>query len=184
MRNKKGTRSNVQSKKERKGKKKKLQVFKVATLLTFTFYLLTPSVSAQTSVNAAGGDASGNGGSVSYSVGQVVYTTDTGTTGSVAHGVQQPYEISVETGIEATEINLLAIAYPNPTTNYLLLRVEYESLKDLSYQLYDINGKLLQTKELVSTETQIDISSYASATYFVKVTQGNGELKTFKIIKK
>ena len=62
---------------------------------------------AQTSVNATGGDASGSGGSVSYSVGQVVYTTNTGTSGSVAQGVQQPYEISVVTAIEeAKGINL------------------------------------------------------------------------------
>ena len=121
---------------------------------------------------------------MSYSVGRVVYTTNTGATGSVAQGVQQPYEISVEIGVENTEINLSVYAYPNPTSNYLQLRVEYENFKDLSYQLYDINGKLLQTKELVSTETQIDISSYAATTYFVKVTQGNEELKTFKIIKR
>ncbi|MGC8754863.1 MAG: hypothetical protein ACP5QJ_07625, partial [Thermosulfidibacteraceae bacterium] len=55
---------------------------------------------AQESVNATGGNASGNGGTVAYSVGQVVYTTNTGTNGSVAQGVQQPFEISVVSGIE------------------------------------------------------------------------------------
>lgn len=178
MRNKKAT-TEVQS------VRYKVQVYVMTTLLTFTFHLLTLSgLQAQTSINAAGGDASGSGGSVSYSVGQVVYTINTGATGSVAQGVQQPYEISVEIGIENTEINLSVYAYPNPTSNYLQLRVEYENFKDISYQLYDINGKLLQTKELVSTETQIDISSYAATTYFVKVTQGNEVLKTFKIIKR
>ena len=157
-------------------------------LLTLSAVLLLglglTGLQAQTSTNAAGGNASGSGGSVSYSVGQVLYTTNTGTEGSVAHGVQQPYEISVETGIEIKEINLSITAYPNPTSDYLQLKVEYEDFKDLSYQLYDINGKLLQTKELVNTETQIDISSYAATTYFVKVTRGKKELKTFKIIKR
>jgi len=156
----------------------------ILVLATFAFYFSTQPVTAQTSTNAAGGNASGSGGSVSYSVGQVVYTTNTGTIGSVAHGVQQPYEISVETGIEVTEINLSVTAYPNPTRDFLQLRVEYQDFKDLSYQLYDMNGKLLQTKELIGTETQIDFSSYTPATYFVKVTQGNRELKIFKIIKK
>ena len=55
---------------------------------------------AQTSVNAIGGDATGSGGSVSYSVGQVVYTTNKGTNGSVVEGVQQPYEILVVTAIK------------------------------------------------------------------------------------
>ncbi len=72
---------------------------------------------AQTSVNATGTNASGSGGTVSYSVGQVVYTTNTGASGSVAQGVQQPFEISIVTGIEeAKGINLSVSAYPNPTT--------------------------------------------------------------------
>lgn len=44
---------------------------------------------AQQSVNAAGGDATGVGGTASFSIGQIVYTTigNNGTT--VAQGVQQ-----------------------------------------------------------------------------------------------
>ncbi|MFT6166260.1 MAG: hypothetical protein ACJASF_000946 [Vicingaceae bacterium] len=38
----------------------------------------------QESTIAAGGDATGAGGSSSYTAGQVVYTTATGTNGSVA----------------------------------------------------------------------------------------------------
>lgn len=37
---------------------------------------------AQEAIPASGGNATGNGGSASYSVGQVVYTTNTGTNGS------------------------------------------------------------------------------------------------------
>ena len=103
-----------------KSRKWKVKSLGVATLLTFTFFLST--VSAQESVNATGGDASGSGGSASYSVGQVVYTTNVGTNGSVSQGVQQPYEISVVTAIEeAKGINLTVTAYPNPTTDYLSL---------------------------------------------------------------
>ena len=151
----------------------------ILVLATFAFYFSTQPVTAQTSTNAAGGNASGSGGSVSYSVGQVVYTTNTGTIGSVAQGVQQPYEISVETGIEVTEINLSVTAYPNPTRDFLQLRVEYQDFKDLSYQLYDMNGKLLQTKELIGTETQIDFSSYTPATYFVKSNTRKQRIKNF-----
>ncbi|HNY52249.1 MAG TPA: hypothetical protein PKJ27_02320, partial [Bacteroidales bacterium] len=80
---------------------------------------------AQENVNATGGNASGSGGSASYSVGQVVYTSNTETDGSVTQGVQQPYEIWVATAIEeAQAINLLVTAYPNPTTDYLTLRID------------------------------------------------------------
>jgi len=165
-----------------KGERRKVKVIGVAALLSFSFSLST--VSAQESINATGGNASGSGGSASYSVGQVVYTTHTGTSGSVEQGVQQPFEISVVTGIEeAKGINLSVTAYPNPTTDYLQLKVESEKLKDLSFQLYDMNGKLLQSEKITGNQTSIAMSSLVPATYFVKVIQGNKEVKTFKIIK-
>ncbi len=139
---------------------------------------------AQESFNATGGNSLGSGGSVSYSVGQVVYTTDTGTNGSVAQGVQQPYEISVVTAIEeAKGISLMIAAYPNPATDYLHLKIESEKLEDLSFQLYDISGRLLQNEIITDIQTSIFMGDLLPAIYFVKVVQGNKELKTFKIIK-
>jgi len=139
---------------------------------------------AQESVNASGGDATGSGGTVTYSVGQVVYTTNTGTSGSVAQGVQQPYEISVVTGIEeAKDINLTVTAYPNPTTDYLTLSIGEFDISNVSYQLYDMNGKLLQSEKVTGNQTSIVMSNLVPANYFVKVIQGNKEVKIFKIIK-
>jgi hypothetical protein len=139
---------------------------------------------AQESVNATGGDALGSGGSASYSVGQVVYTTNTGTNGSVAQGVQQAFEISVVTGLEeAKGINLSVSAYPNPTTDYLTLEVKDVELLNLHFQMYDMNGKLLQNEKITGNQTSIVMSNLVPATYFVKVIQGNKEFKTFKIIK-
>jgi hypothetical protein len=139
---------------------------------------------AQTSTNATGGNASGSVGTVSYSVGQVVYTTNSGVNGSVAQGVQQPYEISVVTGIEEVkEINLSVSAHPNPTTDYLTLGISEFDISDLSYQLYDMNGRLLQNEKITGNQTRIAMSNLVPATYFVKVLQNQNEIKTFKIIK-
>ncbi len=144
---------------------------------------------AQTSINATSGNASGSGGTASYSVGQVTYQTHTGITGSVSEGVQQPYEISVVTGIEeAKGIDLSVSAYPNPTTDYLTLCIDKSvrtslDLSQLSYQLYDMNGKLLQNEKITGTQTSIVMSNLVTATFFLKVIQGNKEVKTFKIIK-
>lgn len=84
---------------------------------------------AQETPIASGGDATGSGGTVSYAVGQIVYATDTATTGSVAKGVQQPFEISVVTGINELGITLGVSVYPNPTTTFLHLQIESEKLK-------------------------------------------------------
>ena len=139
---------------------------------------------AQTSVNATGTNASGSGGTVSYSVGQVVYTTNTGASGSVAQGVQQPFEISIVTGIEeAKGINLSVSAYPNPTTDYLTLSISEFEISNLTYQLYDISGKLLQSEKITGNQTNIVMSNLVPANYFVKVIAGNQLIKEFKIIK-
>jgi hypothetical protein len=48
---------------------------------------------AQQTIPATGGLATGSGGTVSYTVGQVADTTQTGSGGTVTQGVQQPFEI-------------------------------------------------------------------------------------------
>ena len=142
---------------------------------------------AQETIPTTGGNASGSGGSISYSVGQVVYTTNTGTNGTVAQGVQQPFEISVITAIEeARGINLNCTAFPNPTTDYLILKVDASlslSSRSSSYQLYDISGKLLENKNITGIETSISMNDLVPATYFLKVTIHNKVIKIFKIIK-
>jgi len=142
------------------------------------------ALQAQTSIHTTGGNILGSGGSASYSVGQVVYTTNIGTNGSVAQGVQQPFEISVVTGLEETKGIILSVsAYPNPTTDFLNLKVENYDNTNLSYQLFDISGKLLETKKISGNQTSIVMSNLVPSSYFVKVIQGNKEVKTFKIIK-
>lgn len=86
---------------------------------------------AQQATTDTGGNASGSGGSVAYSVGQIVYTTNTSTNGSVAQGVQQPYEISIVLGIDNHSINLELTAYPNPTAHFLTLNVGNAELSTL-----------------------------------------------------
>ncbi|MDD2548569.1 MAG: T9SS type A sorting domain-containing protein [Bacteroidales bacterium] len=155
-----------------------------AAVLLFTFYFSLSTAVAQESVNTTGGEANGSGGMVSYSVGQVVYTTNTGTDGSVAHGVQQPYEISAVTGIEeAKGINLTVSAYPNPTRDLLTLKVENYKSETLFYRIFDLSGKLLEVSRLTNYETQIAMSKYPPALYLLKVYDSQKVIKVFKIIK-
>ena len=141
------------------------------------------SLQAQVAIPATGGNASGSGGSASYSVGQVVYTTNTGTGGSVTQGVQQPYEIYT-VGVEQEKgITLLYAAYPNPTSDNLTLKIDGAIPQKCIATLYDLNGKLLENKKVEGNETSISMENLAPAVYFLKVMQDNKEVKSFKIIK-
>jgi opacity protein-like surface antigen len=139
---------------------------------------------AQKITTASGGNATGSGGNVAYSIGELIYTTSSSTNGSMTQGVQQPYEISIVLGLKDQQINLNMQAYPNPTNDYLTLTIEKKELSNLNYQLYDINGKLIQSKKITSMTETIQMENLPTATYFLKVINNNNEVKTFKIIKK
>lgn len=139
---------------------------------------------AQHSSNTSGGNASGIGGTVSYSVGQISYTANTGTGGSACQGVQQPYEIFTVTSTDdLKDLKINLSAFPNPTFDNLTLMIESASATNLSYQLFDINGKLLATQKLDGVENKIAMNNYVASTYFIKITENSKIIKTFKIIK-
>lgn len=158
---------------------------KLLFFLSIVSYFGISNVVAQSSVNASGGNLSGANGSVSYSVGQVVYTTNTGSNGSNAQGVQQPYEISeVLSSVDYSELIKDLKIYPNPSTDLLTVNMYNINNLQLDYQIVDINGKVLKTEENINNETIINVSAFPSAIYFLKITNQNKEVKTFKIIKK
>jgi len=144
---------------------------------------MCPILMAQQTISPAGGDATGMEGTVSYTVGQIVYTTNTGTNGSVSQGIQQVYEISVISGFDM-DIKLSVTTYPNPVENKLILKTEAENAVDYNYQIFDMNGNLIETNKIVSNESIIFMGNLSPAVYFLEITEGQKEIKTFKIIKK
>ncbi len=158
-------------------KSKKL-VFLLALLLVAN---MAP---AQETTNASGGDATGSGGSVAFSVGQVVYTTNTSSGGSVAQGVQHAYEIFI-VGFNDTKQHISLNAYPNPTADVLTLQISNYNNEKLMYQLYDLNGKLLSSEQIIAQQTLINTSTLPVSTYFIDVfNQENQKVQSFKIFKK
>lgn len=154
------------------------------TIVVIAFILLgLVRLHAQESPTAAGGESAGNGGTSSYSIGQTFYTTDSGTSGSVSQGVQQSYEISIATGIDKTTINLEMSVYPNPAINYLTLKIK-DDFTNLAFQLYDLQGKVIESNTVTRQTTTIQMKSLPNTTYFLRVAENKKTVKTFKILKK
>ncbi len=137
----------------------------------------------QRDVVGAGGEASGSGGTVSFSVGQVAYQTQTGSNGALTQGVQQPFEIYVLSTPE-TVASFSAMLYPNPAATSVILSANLAAVEGpLDYELTDITGKIIKQGRLTETETIINVEGYAEACYFINVLEGNKRIKTFKLIK-
>ena len=159
--------------------------FKIIIAFVLCLVLIT-GLNAQETISSTGGEASGDGGSVSYTIGQLVYSTLTGTNNnSIFQGVQLPFEISVVSGIsEADEINLEVLVYPNPATDFVILKIDDVAEDQYMAFMYNINGRLIKNIEITDSETQIIMHDLISSIYFIKVIKDEKEVKVFKIIKK
>ncbi|TKS55408.1 T9SS type A sorting domain-containing protein, partial [Mesohalobacter halotolerans] len=152
-------------------------------LVLVTTLLLGYSVQAQNSVNSSGGDATGSGGTLAYSLGQVVYTINADASGTVSQGVQQAYEIFTLKVKEPIR-NISLSVFPNPTVNHLNLQISDYNQEKLSYFLFDLQGKLIKDGKIKAKQTQISTSGLPSATYILYIRNKNKQnLQSFKIIK-
>lgn len=153
-------------------------MFKNILLLSIVF-LYSSSTYAQTVVSASGNDASGTGGTLSYTIGQTDYRQSNGNGFILTEGVQQPYELFV-TGAEqvlaATGIRI----YPNPAME----EVRAESAGTVfGYRLYDANGKLLQEMMVMSNSHSIDLQHYGAGLYHLETIIPNKTGQTLTLIK-
>jgi hypothetical protein len=146
--------------------------------------LATQLLCAQEALSVLSGEALGSGGSGIYTVGQLFYSTNTATTGSVSQGVQQPFEFQTLSNLELTTVYLTAVTYPNPTKDFITLKITDSAFDNLSYKLFDITGKAISNGIITNGATEIAMQQLAIGIYILKVNRHNQELKTFKIIKK
>jgi len=149
------------------------------------FLLISGSIYAQEAIVTTGNDAIGAGGYVSYSVGQIANSYQEGASGSINQGVQQPFEILVVLSTNDNfGINLSMVVYPNPTTDYLNLNIDQYNGEELTFQLYDLLGRVISQNRITGNSTRINMSGLPTATYLLTVSSGNTSVKQFRIIKK
>jgi hypothetical protein len=156
----------------------------IKTTLVACLLCATQLIYAQQTIPASGGEATGSGGTSSYSVGQLVYSTNTGSNGSIAQGVQQSIELFTLSNPELTALTLTAVTYPNPTSDYIVLALKNSNLTGLSYELYDLQGRIVSKGIIQQENTAIAMQKLVTGVYVLKVNQNNQALKSFKIIKK
>ena len=78
------------------------------------------------------------------------------------------------------EIDESISVYPNPT-NSIVTITSNNSMQ--SVQLYDVQGRLLQTQIINNPSTTVDLSQQSNGIYFVKVVSDQG-IKVEKVVKK
>jgi len=143
---------------------------------------ISTTLFGQEVISSAGDFHSTGTHSVSWTLGEPVIDTWSASGTVLTQGFQQPILVSVSI-YENPDLNYAINAFPNPTSDFLNLEVSSGNLNSMWYYLFDVTGKLLDSRQIVSEHTEIVFSHLPAASYFVKILENNNELKTFKIIK-
>jgi len=140
------------------------------------------TLQGQQVVATSGNYNKASNGSISWTLGEVVSETMGSGQTKVTNGVQQP-NLLVTSIFELENSGINLSAFPNPASGYVILKLENEQAEELNYVLFDMNGKLIEKKDINSPETIISFTELYPSTYFIKVLSKGKEVRTFKIEK-
>lgn len=151
------------------------------TIFSLALALFPGALIAQQDVVTAGGNGTASGGSISYSIGQVVYTSESYSNGSINHGVQQPYSImaiNVDESLKEMEVSL----YPNPTHDHVLISLP-ELRRGLTISVFDMKGALIEEKPLQSQQTLLFAQEWHAAQYIIRICDQSQNCSEYKLVK-
>ena len=167
------------------------------SVLCICFLLVSTSLDAQslstTTINVAGGQAKTSTFSLDYSIGEqsAIALYKSPASGSIAAGLLQALT-SLITGILPTPNSEgeALVLFPNPAADYSTLKGALSMPGYLSFQLVDMQGRILQSDTPTFYSRQIEkefsLSELSAGMYFIRVTysaEGLTQTRTLKLIK-
>ena len=153
---------------------------KILTIL-LCFWSLMVFGQTQEVVSSAGDFASNSSGSISFTIGEAIISTENSATSILTQGFHQTLLVFVDPDFIDGLLDLEISVFPNPTQEQLTLKVDVPH--GLHYILFDIKGLRIKQSQLLSEETKLDFSQLNPSTYILKIYKNSEESRTFKIIK-
>ena len=148
-------------------------------LLLLGLLTIINSVHSQEVVSTQGETYSSPNAIIDFTVGEVVINTFSDGTNNITQGFHQTNWNFV--GLENHTPSFEAIIFPNPTSEVLNIRAS--AFENVTYTLYDAQGKLIVKDKLTAEQTLIPVSQLATGSYSITLNNHTQNLKTFKLIK-
>ena len=137
-------------------------------------------INAQEIITSSGDYYESSNASLSWTIGESMTETYTSGITILTQGFQQS-RLTASSVFELDNLNISIKIAPNPTPDIITLYID--NYKDINYQLFDFNGKLLKQSNVLSQETEINFSQLAYAAYFLKIMKGKQMIKSYQVIK-
>lgn len=140
-------------------------------------------VQAQSTMVAAGGNAIGPTAQVSYTIGQVVYTSQYNSDAIVDQGVQHSIEIyPVSIGKEESECSLSV--FPNPTCESITISLGIAVRYQGEWSIIDIHGKQVLSQEYDSPSMTISLTDLPTGSYTLLIRDAISNKQQIYTVKK
>lgn len=147
------------------------------------------NVNAQSSspeiVSSAGETYQGSSMQIDWTLGELAITTIQNSSQQITQGFHQPYYTITSVSELPQEIGEIKV-YPNPTSDRIEMKLNFDQSRTVNIQLIDLSGKLIWTGEQIGSqiEEMKNIENLTSGTYFLNfLIDGNKYSQTFKIQK-
>jgi hypothetical protein len=149
--------------------------------LLLGFWCFGASAQIHDVVSASGASFKQSSGYITYTIGELVTHTLTGTSEILTQGfLQTGLPKSWRTSVEDVPDFEMSV-YPNPVKDLLIIQVEL--LPDLQYTLHDVTGVLIDRGLVLNERSEIDFSYLSPAIYILRVFDNNQQIRIFQIVK-
>ena len=132
-------------------------------------------------VSSSGDSFNNTSYQLDWSIGECITGTHSAGDYVITQGLHQGNY--VVTSVEDLRSDISMSVYPNPTSDFISLKVESSKVEGLQYTISDFSGRVLQTENFAGYLEQLNFSNYANGIYFLTVNQESKLIKSFKIIK-
>ena len=148
--------------------------------LGLAFFCANARTASPELVSSAGESFSNATYQLDWSIGECVTATHSAGDYVITQSIHQ--NSYVITAVEDLRAEIYMSVYPNPTSDFISLKVESSKVEGLQYTITDFSGKVLQTRNFEGDTEQINFSNYGAGTYFIYVLENNQLIKSFKIL--
>ena len=152
---------------------------KILTVL-LSFWSMVLFAQQQEVISSAGASFENSSGSISFTIGECISSTLTSPDVILTQGFQQSNLVLID-NLSIRPLGIEIVAYPNPAKEFVILKIDKS--QDFSFVLCDLTGRIIEKKDVVKSETEINLNYLDPSVYILKILKDNEEVKTFKIIK-
>lgn len=155
----------------------------IIACILFSNSLVAQSIDRNT-INAEGSSVSTGSLNVSYSIGETVVGTETGTI-ILTQGFQQPTFMVDEEPPPALGLENITSqieVYPNPASDFVNFRNGDMNIEKMEITIYNLSGQIQDLALIQDEEIKIDIRTLVPGEYFIRL-EGPNQYALFKLLK-